>query len=347
MAPTTGQEPEAQLVELVQGLARRLPAPAVVLPTDDESAVLLAEHREELAPELIVPAVEPSLPRRLANKRGLYETCVANGFPTPRTAFPESRDDVEAFAGVAQFPVVVKNVAPFDRLTMPAVPSTTVVTGFDELLTMAKEWTEPPPVLLQEFIPDEESEDWFFHGYFNAASECLVGFTAVKYRAWPPHRGVSTYSRYVVNDELDGAVRDLARKIGFHGIVDLDIRLDRRDGRYKLLDFNPRVGAQFRVFETDAGIDVVRALHLDLTGREVPAGRPVNGRGMIVEHLDVPAMLAYRQVRPGPDSTPHSRGRTEFAWWAADDPVPFFVMAARSPSLLRNRLATRRRPSAH
>jgi hypothetical protein len=30
------------------------------------------------------------------------------------------------------------------------------------------------------------------------------------------------------------------------------------------LDFNPRVGAQFRLFEDDAGSDVVRALHLDL-----------------------------------------------------------------------------------
>ena len=124
-------------------------------------------------------------------------------------------------------------------------------------------------------------------------------------------------------------MRELARRIGFHGIVDLDIRLDRRDGRFKLLDFNPRVGAQFRVFETDAGIDVVRALHLDLTGRSVPAGRPVNGRGMVVEHLDVPAMLAYRHVRPEPGSTPHAPGRVECAWWAADDPLPFFVMAAR------------------
>ena len=69
------------------------------------------------------------------------------------------------------------------------------------------------------------------------------------------------------------------RAIGFSGIADLDWRLDRRDGRYKLLDFNPRVGAQFRLFETDAGIDVVRALHLDLTGRPVPAGAQENGPG--------------------------------------------------------------------
>lgn len=57
-----------------------------------------------------------------------------------------------------------------------------------------------------------------------------------------------------------------------------DYRLDRRDGRCHLLDFNPSMGAQFRLLEGDNGIDVMCALHLDLTGRPVPAGHPVEGR---------------------------------------------------------------------
>src|SRR5713101_6217951 len=36
--------------------------------------------------------------------------------------------------------------------------------------------------------------------------------------------------------------------------------------------------AQFRLLEGDNGIDVMCALHLDLTGRPVPAGHPVEGR---------------------------------------------------------------------
>jgi len=40
----------------------------------------------------------------------------------------------------------------------------------------------------------------------------------------------------------------LLAKLGYRGILDLDIRLDERTGDYHLLDFNPRLGAQFRVF---------------------------------------------------------------------------------------------------
>jgi predicted ATP-grasp superfamily ATP-dependent carboligase len=61
--------------------------------------------------------------------------------------------------------------------------------------------------------------------------------------------------------------------VGFSGVPDLDYRHDERDGRYKLLDFNPRPGANFRMIENCAGIDVVRALHMDLTGRVVECRR--------------------------------------------------------------------------
>ena len=216
-----------------------------------------------------------------------------------------------------------------------------MVATADDLLGLAREWPEPPHVVLQEYVPDNVGEDWIFHGYFDGSSECLVGFTGVKYRAWPPRRGVTTYARVVENEELAESVRNLARKLDYRGILDLDIRYDRRDDRYKLLDFNPRVGAQFRMFETDAGIDVARALHLDLTGRAVPPGQMIEGRGFVVEHLDVVAMIDYRSLRREMGTVPHGRGRVERAWWAADDPVPTFVMATRLPSLLRDRMKRR------
>ncbi len=211
------------------------------------------------------------------------------GVPVPRAVFPTSLQEVEAFAEEVLFPVVAKNVDPFSRLSDPAVEFSTVVKTPEALLALAATWPDPPAVMLQEYIPREVAEDWIFHGYCDAASESLVAFTGVKYRSWPPKAGVTSYARAVRNDALGEESRDLCRRLGFRGIVDLDWRFDRRDQRYKLLDFNPRVGAQFRLFETTAGIDVVRAMHLDLTGRAVPEGEPVLGRGFSVEILDAPA----------------------------------------------------------
>jgi len=137
--------------------------------------------------------------------------------------------------------------------------------------------------------------------------------------------------------------------VGYCGIADLDFRYDRRDGRYKLVDFNPRVGAQFRLFENAAGVDVVRAMHLDLTGRRVPQAVAPSGRRILVENVDLTARLSARlSRRPSGYRVPVPSGpvHTELAWLAADDPLPVAAMLARSAGPLASYLRRARRTRA-
>ena len=99
-----------------------------------------------------------------------------------------------------------------------------------------------PSVILQEYVPREHAEDWIVHLYCDANSNCLVEFTGVKVRSWPPHAGMTACAYAVPNPGLAAMAERFCEQIGFHGIADLDWRFDRRDGQYKLVDFNPRVG---------------------------------------------------------------------------------------------------------
>jgi len=327
--PTTGTEEPERLVEGLLRLGRRIGRPTVLVPTDEEAAVLIAEHQEELAGPFLFPRVDAELPRRLASKQGLHELCVEHGIPSPAAAFPQSYDEIEAFAEKARFPLVAKNREAFVRRSRPAVNGTTRIATREGLLALARDWGPQPGVILQEYLPREEAEDWIVHAYFDADSTPLAMFTGVKVRSWPPHAGMTANAYVVDNPELADLAARFIKQIGFSGIIDLDLRFDRRDGRYKLLDFNPRMGAQFRLFENESGIDVVRAMHLDLTGRAVPEGEQRAGHRYIVENIDLPALLAYR--RSG-YTTPHAPTRasgTELAWLAGDDLRPFFMMLAR------------------
>jgi D-aspartate ligase len=114
--------------------------------------------------------------------------------------------------------------------------------------------------------------------------------------------------------------------------MDLDYRLDKRDGRYHLLDFNPRIGAQFRLFQDEGGIDVVRALHLDLTGRGICSGPQIEGRTFIVEIQDLLASVAqYRSVIGVKEWLLSVRSATEGAWCAVDDIFPFLLLCLWMP----------------
>ncbi|MFP3988598.1 ATP-grasp domain-containing protein [Streptomyces sp. E11-3] len=327
--PTTGTEDAAELVDGLLRVGRRIGRPAMLIPTDEEAAVLIAEHQQELGDRFLFPRTDPELPRRLASKQGLHELCTEHGVPSPAAAFPQSYAEVEQFARTARFPIVAKNREAFVRRRRPAVNGTTRIRTPERLLALAAGWGERPGVILQEYLPREEAEDWIVHAYFDQDSVPLAMFTGVKVRSWPPHAGMTAHAYVVDNPELADLVIRFIKQIGFSGIIDLDLRFDRRDGQYKLLDFNPRLGAQFRLFESDAGIDMVRAQHLHLTGRPVPPGEQRAGHRYLVENIDLPALIAYR--RSG-YTTPHAPDRargTELAWLAADDLKPFFTMLVR------------------
>jgi hypothetical protein len=95
------------------------------------------------------------------------------------------------------------------------------------------------------------------------------------------------------------------QEIDYSGIVDMGYRYDRRDGKYKLLDVNPRVGATFRLFVGSNGMDVVRALYLNLTGQPVRSGRAREGRKWIVEQSD---LLYVPALRPTREADGHGMG---------------------------------------
>jgi hypothetical protein len=234
----------------------------------------------------------------------------------------------------------MKNVDPFVRLQRRSVAGTTVASTPEELLEIAATFEDPTTVMLQEYLPREDSEDWIFHTYCDASSQSLVPFTGVKLRSWPPHAGVTTYARIVRNEELEALSVRACRDIGYRGVADLDWRFDRRDGQYKLVDFNPRMGAQFKLFETELGVDVLRALHLDLTGRAVPQAPPRYGKGIKIENLDVPAWFAYRRGHATAPSGAEVGPSPERAWFAADDPLPFVAMTARFAGPAFARLAS-------
>ncbi len=327
--PTTGAEDPTELVARLLDIGRRLDQRSLIIPTDEEAAVLVAEHAGQLSETFLFPDVAPDLPRKLASKRGLYELCRKWDVPTAGAAFPSTLAEVTEFAEGGTFPVVAKNREAWERRRAPVVSGTTLLHTREELLQVARGWGQSPNVILQEYIPYEHAEDWAVHMYCDADSTALLAITGVKVRSWPPHAGMTACAFVVANPVLEEMARRFCKEIGFQGIADLDWRLDRRDGQYKLLDFNPRVGAQFRLFESSAGIDVVRALHLDLTGREVPASPPLTGRRYIVENIDLPARLAFRKSGYlTPSQPPHSTS-TELAWLSWDDPVPFLVLPTR------------------
>jgi ubiquinone/menaquinone biosynthesis C-methylase UbiE len=182
-----------------------------------------------------------------------------------------------------------------------------------------------PNLMLQEYIPGGEHDVWMFNGYFDGGSDCLAGFTGRKLRQTPVYTGVTSLGVCLANDEVLRTTTRWMRELGYRGILDIGYRFDARDGLYKVLDANPRIGATFRLFTASNGLDVARALYLDITGQPVPEGRQVEGRKWMVEGGDLDSALQYRRdgkltIRAWIASL---RGVQEGSYFARDDLAPF------------------------
>jgi D-aspartate ligase len=337
-------------------LAGRIGRPAVLLPTDDAGAIFLAEHGAALRPSFIFPDQPAELPRQVAGKFSLFKLCRELGVPAPDAIVPDTPAAARAFGAGTGYPLIAKLTTPWQDGTLR---STSILASQDELDDMLAACARAGAgLMLQEFIPGgsrggRDSDDWFFHGYCDGFSACRPAFTGVKERSYPAHAGLTCLGRSEPNPALRDQVTALLGKLGYRGIMDLDLRLDRRDGEYKLLDFNPRLGAQFRLFRTTAGVDVATAAYLDLTGGQIPDGEQgeQEARRFVVENYDPLGALGYlRRGELSPWSWLRSlRGIDEAAWFASDDLRPFGLMCLRMGWRLASRpvaarLAARRRP---
>ncbi|TMQ92797.1 ATP-grasp domain-containing protein [Actinomadura soli] len=354
----------AALLSHLRAIGERVGGTALLVPLDDAGAIFVAEHADALAPHFAFPHQDPGVPRSVADKSLLLDACARYGIQCPPSRTPASAREVDEAARELGLPLVAKWARPW--LRGPGLRSTTLVRTLGEAhrLFGASRVRDPDgdagPLILQRRLPPEGG-DWFFQGYFDASLDCLFGGVGRKHLAHPPQAGHTVEGEWVDNAELGRLAVRIVRLLGCRGPVDLDFRLDPDGGGYHLLDFNPRLGAQFRLFTDRNGLDQIRVLHLAQSGRRVPAVRPAFGRSLLVENhylqqsatrplralprtfLPSPATLRSlpTKVRPLRETLRPLREADEFAWYAGDDLPPFLAMGRQSVLRAVGRLRTR------
>jgi D-aspartate ligase len=318
--------PPEQSVDCLRDIAGSIGVRPLLLPTNDESALFVARNASELQDHFLFPANPVQVVWSLYNKKAMYLLARRLSIPTPDTIFPESPNEVLEFCERAQFPVMLK-ASDNIQTSRHAGKKMVIARSKDELIGQyrAMEDGSHPSLMIQEYIPGRDDSVWMLNGYFDEHSECLFSITAKKIHQTPVYTGMTALGVCLPNPAIESATKTLVRAVGYTGILDIGYRYDARDGLYKLLDVNPRLGATFRLFVGHDGMDVTRAEYLHFTGQPVPASSLCAGRKWILEDADLVSCIQY--YRDGAlslrDWLESYRGIQECAWYAADDIVPF------------------------
>ena len=321
-----------ETIRFLHEVARKIGGRPILLSNGDIPSLFLADRAPELRDSFRIQTPPCELVRSLSDKKEMYFLAKKYGVPTAETVFPRSRRDVVEFlaAGSADFPIMLKGINS-SFLQERAGLRMIIVRTPQELLEQYDRLEDPenPNLMLQEYIPGEDSSVWMFNGYFNDKSDCLIGFTGRKLRQFPVYVGMTSLGICLANELVAAPTKHFMKQVGYKGILDLGYRFDARDGQYKLLDINPRVGATFRLFVGSDGLDVVRALYLDLTGQPVPTSTLCEGRKWLVENNDLIAFSNYHKDGKitFAEWMRSFRGVKECAWFTWGDLLPFLMMS--------------------
>jgi predicted ATP-grasp superfamily ATP-dependent carboligase len=308
---------EDEIVEQLRAAGGALGEGTVLVAASDAWARFLASHSEELD-GFAFPRVPVSLIKQLSSKEGLVELAAETGLCAPRMRVADTIETALSSADEIGYPIVLKPESGAE---------VTLARDEAELTAQLAGAGESGVVVLQEYLGERGGDVWMFNGYFDERSRCLAGFTSRKLRQKPFELGVCSYGVCETNRELARISESFLGDMRYRGLVDIDYVWDPTDASYKILDVNPRLGGAFRLMVDRNGLDVVRAMYLDLTGREVPTIVPQEGRTWLFESCELLEYRHYRRERGlrFVDWVRSLRDADEGATFSISDPAPFLM----------------------
>lgn len=334
LCPDSERAPQ-QCVEFLLELAFELGERPLLLPTRDHDVNMIRWNRNALEERFTLSMPANDVLDHILDKRALYLIAERLGIACPRSFWIDGPADMRRALDAIPIPCIAKPVSASDWRkpgVWDAVGRRKAVV-FHERRELESFYASicdfESALCVQEFIPGDDSELVIFGTYFNARSGSAVSYTARKLLQLPPLAGTGIAVQSSPLPQIVGPSMRLLQHVDYIGPAEIEYKLDRRSGQYKLIEINTRFWDQ-HALGAACGADLARALIDDVVlGR--PQRREADGRtatwiaedGLLVSLVES-AMNRTRSRTPGRAVW---RGRMVLALWSWKDPWPALRVA--------------------
>lgn len=259
------------LVDAVRAIAAEQPGvPHLVLGSADHAVHALVRVRDRLTEgaAVVVPYADAETMHTVTTKAGFSGLCEQLAVPHPRTRVLRVGSDPHPVD--VTFPAVVKasSSAQFHGVEFAGKRKVAYVATSDELVALLDRMAAAGfdgEVVIQERIPGGDEDMAAVNAFCGPDGGVrFVLFGQVLLEEATPNGLGNSVAQITGCCDVEGAdaeavahTRRLLEHVGWTGFANLDLKRDPRDGRYRFLELNPRVGRSgFAV--TAAGYNVGR-----------------------------------------------------------------------------------------
>ena len=281
----------------------------ILLPYGTPQLVLFSSHLNELSTlcDILIPSDECL---KVGNdKLQLAQFCEKENIDAPRTLILKNLNDLDRIKQELNFPLVLK-------------PRTNH--GFSKGLHFIAHPENAIPAINEPYIAQE-----FIPGYIHDVAliakngEVFQYFTQIRKLMYPISGGVGALNFSTHNPVITKIAKEIIQKLNWSGMALLEFKLDSRDGKYKLIEINPRFYGTVDL-AIKAGIDFPD-LYVQLASGKTPKKHKNYQTGIRYKFLFGRYTLAMIQKLANSgwkdlkDSQEYKKRITGFAW---EDPLP-------------------------
>lgn len=289
-----------ELVSLGRSLNQKLP----LLSDDDRVVLTVSRNREELSQFFYFNLPDKEIVEDILDKERYASLAQRLKLPVPWTVMPDGHETLERLAKEISYPCVlkplrkddwwhpdfIKIVGPY-RKAIQCNNREELFDYFDRVRKVRKE------VLVQEFVPGDDTTLCSINMYFNARCELQTYFIGKKHRVYPIHAGVGCLVETVEDDEIKQVALESAEKLKMMGFLNVQFKRDGCTGQLKILEMHTR-NSLWSHLSTASGLNIAAIGYYDMLGLEYPFPKKYRCGGSWIDlNKDFQAFLDYRKSR--------------------------------------------------
>ena len=287
----------------------------LVVPCSDYYTGLLCRHAGRFEGLIANRFNPPELLDAFDTKDKFYALCEAHGMDYPKTAVaaPDERESVLDRLPFG-FPIVVKpensNATDYLRCHFEGQKKVFFFDTREQYLAMIASMNRSDyrgKLILQEFVPGGDGAMRVLNSYSDADGQVRAMCLGQPVLEYYDPKSVGNYAAILSRGDraLYEKMRSFLEAIGYVGFCNVDMKYDRRTGRYLLFEINPRLGRS-SYFVRTAGINMMKLLADDVVyGKRAPCVYNENvtlwsnvPRGILRRYVTDPALRAELRRYP-------------------------------------------------
>jgi D-aspartate ligase len=243
----------------------------VLLPSNDHAVVNIALHRSRLLSFYNLPGYDHKTIQQICDKKSLLKLAERLQIPIPQTEYFENPEWV--INSSLTFPTLTKGrfgLTFYKRIGRKAVVSRDVnelqmnLAEIGNSISLEHTFT-------QEIIPLGTTNKTISFAAFSVQGEIRVFWMGEKIREHPSRFGTATAAVSVFRKDCLDHSEKLIRELNYTGICEIEYLQDPRDGRFMLIEINPRTWLWVGLAK-DCGVDFAKYLYYYC--RDIPVTYP-------------------------------------------------------------------------